>query len=227
MIDEMELYSALGVEAPATGGSTGGEAQVDAGPAGQSSPAGQGAAAQEPKREPAGEPEGNDGGASAGDGGRAESGQNGPEGASEGDGTGGGKKPPQSREERARFAAMRRKAEVEAAVQKALEEQEAKNRRQWDSFFATAGLKDPVSGKAITNLDEYTAYQREAQSRRIQENLRKGKLLPEDIQAMIASEMAARGRQSEAQAKQSAGEGAQRQGQPPAAREASEEQISR
>lgn len=94
-----------------------------------------------------------------------------------------------SREERAKFAAQRRKAEQDAAIQAALQQQKAEFDRQMEAFLQGLNLKNPVTGNAVTNMDEYNAMQKDQQQRQLQKNLREGKLLPEDLQALIRSEM--------------------------------------
>lgn len=99
-----------------------------------------------------------------------------------------GGKAQQSREERSRHAAARRKAEQEAAIQAALQKQKAEHDAQMQQLFAGMNLTDPDTGKPVTNMEEYAAMQRAQQQRKLQKNLREGKLLPEDLQAMIRAE---------------------------------------
>lgn len=65
--------------------------------------------------------------------------------------------PPQ---ERAHYAAARRKAEQERdeAVKKAKEEAQEEARHMLDEAFRTSGLTDPYTGKAITSKEEFDAY---------------------------------------------------------------------
>lgn len=104
-------------------------------------------------------------------------------------------KVPMSKEERARNAAARRKAEMDAAIRQAVQqataEQAAQHQQQMALFFATANLKDPATGKAITTMEEYNAFLQGQQLRRVEDNLRKGKLSMEDLQAVIANQMTA------------------------------------
>ena len=70
-------------------------------------------------------------------------------------------------------------------MEEALAQERAAEDQRWREFFATAGLKSPVDGKPITTRAEYEAYQRSLEERRIRQNLQKGQLLPEDIEALV------------------------------------------
>ena len=104
-----------------------------------------------------------------------------------------GQQEPLSMEERERNAARRRRWErqqaIDAAVAQALEQERQKQDQQWAAFFAGAGMSDPATGKPITNRQEYDAYRQGAEQRRLQENLQKGTLLPEDIAALVRREL--------------------------------------
>lgn len=95
-----------------------------------------------------------------------------------------------SKAERARQAAARRKAEQDAAVQAALQQQKAQHDAQMQQLIAGLNLTNPDTGKPVTTMEEYTAMQKAQQARQLQKNLREGKLLPEDLQAMIRTEIA-------------------------------------
>ena len=113
-------------------------------------------------------------------------------------------KPEQTREERARHAAARRKAEQDAAVQAALQQQKAEHDRQIAALIASMNLTDPATGKPVTTVEEYNALQKAQQARQLQKNLREGKLLPEDLQALIRSEMESKPEEKPAAAPESA-----------------------
>ena len=91
----------------------------------------------------------------------------------------------QTMEQRARAAESRRQAQQRKAVEEAVARERAAEDQRWKEFFATAGLKSPVYGKPITTREEYEAYQRSMEERRIRQNLQKGQLLPEDIEALV------------------------------------------
>lgn len=96
----------------------------------------------------------------------------------------------QDKEKRARAAKSRRQAQQRRAVEEAIAQERAEEDRRWKEFFATAGLKSPVDGKPITTREEYEAYQRAVEERRIRQNLQKGQLLPEDIEAIVRKTIA-------------------------------------
>lgn len=94
------------------------------------------------------------------------------------------------KEKRARAAESRRQAQQRKAVEEAVARERAAEEQRWKDFFATAGLKSPVDGKPITTREEYEAYQRAVEERRIRQNLQKGQLLPEDIEAIVRKAIA-------------------------------------
>lgn len=96
----------------------------------------------------------------------------------------------QDKEKRARAAESRRQAQQRRAVEEAIAQERAAEDQRWKDFFATAGLKSPVDGKPITTREEYEAYQRAVEERRIRQNLQKGQLLPEDIEAIVRKAIA-------------------------------------
>jgi len=92
-------------------------------------------------------------------------------------------KPEQSKEENARFAAARRKAEQErdAAVQKAKAEAEEYIRNSIQAM----GLADPKTGKPITTKEELDAYQQSMQEERRQKILRRSGMTEEELRKMV------------------------------------------
>lgn len=96
----------------------------------------------------------------------------------------------QDKEKRSRAAESRRQAQQRRAVEEAIARERAAEDQRWKEFFATAGLKSPVDGKPITTREEYEAYQRAVEERRIRQNLQKGQLLPEDIEAIVRKAIA-------------------------------------
>ena len=74
-------------------------------------------------------------------------------------------KPEQSREERSRHAAARRKQEQEAAIQAALQRQQAEHESQMRTLIAAMNLTDPNTSKPVTTLEELTAMQKAQQQR--------------------------------------------------------------
>lgn len=69
----------------------------------------------------------------------------------------------QSKEERRAQAAARRKREKEEeisrAVEKALQQEREKNKKEWDSFFSNSGLENSVTGEKIKNREDFHAWQ--------------------------------------------------------------------
>lgn len=98
---------------------------------------------------------------------------------------------PQSREERAKNAAARRKREqdaaIQAAVDAALQAERADQAQKLKDFFASAGMRDPNRDNApITSLEEYQQYQQATALKKAEADLRRGKLTPETIQQIVA-----------------------------------------
>lgn len=109
----------------------------------------------------------------------------------------------QDKEKRARAAESRRQAQQRRAVEQAIAQERAAEDQRWKDFFATAGLKSPVDGKPITTREEYEAYQRAVEERRIRQNLQKGQLLPEDIEAIVRKAIAQTQDTAKAQSRES------------------------
>lgn len=179
-IDERALYESLDLTYP-------GEETTEREAAGEAERE-DNASANEERR---GEPE--NGAESRREGGEAE--ENGEE-QDTGDGEenreepGNAEKSTQDKEKRARAAESRRQAQQRRAVEEAIAQERAAEDQRWKDFFATAGLKSPVDGKPITTREEYEAYQRAVEERRIRQNLQKGQLLPEDIEAIVRKAIA-------------------------------------
>ena len=95
----------------------------------------------------------------------------------------------QSREERARNAARRRKAEQEAAIHQALEQQRQQIDAELKDAFGWAGFKDGT--KPIESLDELKAYRQRVQSEQLAKDLQAGKLTPEALGQLVRQEIAA------------------------------------
>ena len=100
-------------------------------------------------------------------------------------------KPVQSREERAKNAARRRKAELDAAVEAARKEERQQYDTRMKNLLARAGFKN--GDKPIENLDELESYMAEADAARIQKELAAGKLTPETLQSVVEQAVAKAG----------------------------------
>lgn len=98
---------------------------------------------------------------------------------------------PQSKEERARQAAARRKREQDAAVQSAVDAalaaERAANDQKIRELLQGMGLKDPNNGnKAVETLDDFRQYQAAQSMKQAEADLKKGKLTPETLQQIVS-----------------------------------------
>lgn len=114
----------------------------------------------------------------------------------------------QTKEERARFAAQRRKAEMDAAVkeavEKAVKEERDRSKAEMDAFFAAAALKNTLTGKPITSMEEFNEWKQAFEAAKLQRELKAGKLTPEALQKVIEQTPAMRQVQQIAQKQQEA-----------------------
>lgn len=92
-------------------------------------------------------------------------------------------KPQQSREENARFAAMRRRREMEEAVKKA----ETDTIARADRIIRELGIKNPMdNSKTIESLADLEKYQQAKSLREMQGRMKRGEMKPEDLEQMFA-----------------------------------------
>lgn len=126
-------------------------------------------------------------------------------------------------EERARYAAARRKAEAErdAAVARARQEAQQAAQRQVDEFIRQSGMTDPYTGKPITTKAEYDAYRQRFESERKAEVMRKSGMSDEQFRQFVQALPEVR----EAQQAKQAAEDAARQAREQQARVRVDEQI--
>ncbi|HJB52809.1 MAG TPA: hypothetical protein H9772_06945 [Candidatus Oscillibacter pullicola] len=184
--EESDLYAAFGLEQPAGGNEPGaaepgaqeGQAQgTEPGTGGVQEPE-QDLAGHEPPAEP-GEGEVRGGSGDAGD----------VSGAAPAEGGQAGAPAQQTKEQRAENAARRRREEqqaaIDAAVKKAVEDERARTKGQMEAFFAKAGMKNTVTGKPITTLEEFDAWQADYEAARLQKDLKAGKLTPEALRSAV------------------------------------------
>ena len=141
------------------------------GAAGQELPAGDAAGQTDPET---------DGGDSAG------------EDTEEDEGTSGsqeGGKPEQTAEERRQNAARRRlqeqQAAIDAAVRNAVRKEDEKHAASMAEFFRKAGLSNPYTKQPITSMEEFEQWHRTQSERRMQQELKDGKLTTETIASVI------------------------------------------
>lgn len=156
---EQQVYEALGL---------GAKEQEPAAPASQEEPAAQ----EEPEETPpAQEPEG---GAAA-----EEPAQQPPD-------KGAGQLTEDQRKEN---AARRRREEIKAAIDKAVQDavkaEQDRSKAEMDAFFAAAALKNTITGKPITNMEEFNEWKQAFNDAKLQRDLKAGKLTPEGLQRVI------------------------------------------
>ena len=183
--EESDLYAAFGLEQPAGGNEPGAaEPGAQEGQA-QGTEPGTGEA-QEPAQTQEQDPsqDQGDGGAQGGAGGAGDV-----SGASQAEGGQEGEPAQQTKEQRAENAARRRREEqqaaIDAAVKMAVEDERARTKGQMEAFFAKAGMKNTVTGKPITTLEEFDAWRADYEAARLQKDLKAGKLTPEALRSAV------------------------------------------
>lgn len=96
-----------------------------------------------------------------------------------------------SADERRQNAARRRQQEQQAAINKAVEEaradERAKAKLAQDGFFSKAKLKNTITGEAITSIEDFDAWETAYNERKLQQDLRAGKLTTESLNTAIAN----------------------------------------
>lgn len=95
----------------------------------------------------------------------------------------------QTPQERARFAAIRRKAEAErdAAIQKAQEDAKAAADRSVQEIFASAGLVNPYTKQPIKNKADFDAYKEKLDADRKARILKRTGMSEEEFSQYVAS----------------------------------------
>lgn len=169
-MDEKEIYEALGVTPPE------GEPPAEGEPEAGSEAAAETGPAEEPEE---GEAEGQE--EQPGGGEKPEDGEAAPD---ENERSDGAESQPRENLE-AKWRAM-----TEQAVSRALEEERARNKAQWDAFFSQAGLKDNLDGgKPIHSLEEFQAWKARYDRAKLEKDLSEGKLSPEAFEAAVRAEV--------------------------------------
>jgi len=193
-MNEASIFEALGVTQPGEGAQEQAAAEPaaleqndgrhnpreDAGRAAQdqSTPAGEGGKAQEPAA-PA--PDG-DNGTPAAETEAGQSGQDSPEDTgTQPDGL--------SEDERRENAARRRREEQQRAVNEALAQERERSKGEWTAFFQKAGLKNTLTGKPITTVEEFNEWHAAFQAAKLERDLKAGKLTPEGLKQAISEAM--------------------------------------
>ena len=89
--------------------------------------------------------------------------------------------------ERARNAAARRKAELDAAVSAARAEEQRKADEKLTAFIAGTGMTDPQTGERIATVEGYEKFKAAFDTEQLSKNLREGKLTPEDFNRVLSA----------------------------------------
>lgn len=172
-ISTASIYEALGVTPPGEGGNE----QAAAEPAAQGTQSEEGGNEQgvaAPASESGGKP-------------TAEEGNAGPEKA--GAGSTEGTEPATgslSEDERRENAAKRRREEQQQAINEALEQERERSKGEWASFFAKANLKNTLTGQPITTREEFNSWHEAYSAKKLERDLKAGKLTQEGLNAAIS-----------------------------------------
>lgn len=121
----------------------------------------------------------------------------------------------QSADERRQNAARRRQQEQQAAIDKAVAEaradEQAKAKKSQEDFFKRAKLKNTLTGADITSLDEFDTWERDFNQKKLERDLKAGKLSPETLQSAIESSPTVQAAKQIVEREQSAQQQAQQQ----------------
>ncbi len=94
-----------------------------------------------------------------------------------------------SQEQRRENAARRRREEqraaIDQAVQQALAEERGKQAKAMEAFFTKAGLKNTITGKPITSMEEFESWNKAFAQSRLERDLKAGKLTEDGLTAVI------------------------------------------
>ena len=95
----------------------------------------------------------------------------------------------QTETQRKENAARKRREETQAAIDKAVQDavkaEQDRSKAELDAFFAAAALKNTITGKPITNMEEFNLWKQAFDAAKLQQDLKAGKLTPEDLQKVI------------------------------------------
>ena len=135
----------------------------------------------------------------------------------------------QSREERARFAALRRKAEMNAAVARARQEgrQQAEEaaRRTIDEAFRASGMMNPYTQKPITTREEFDAYRTRYKEERRRAFLEKSGVSEAEFQTFLQEQGLTAAPQEQPPAQNPPAQSRQEEQPAPSAQRITEEQV--
>lgn len=97
----------------------------------------------------------------------------------------------QTAEERRENAARRRRAEqreaIDRAVERARQEERDAAEKNLSEFFATANLKNTVTGEPIRSMEEFREWKKSYDAAKLQKDLKVGRLTPETLEQAIAA----------------------------------------
>lgn len=93
-------------------------------------------------------------------------------------------------EQRKENAARRRREETQAAVDKAVQDalktEQDRAKSEMAAFFASANLKNTITGEPITNMEEFNAWKQAFDAAKLQKDLKAGKLTQEGLNQAIS-----------------------------------------
>ena len=94
-------------------------------------------------------------------------------------------------EQRKEHAAQRRRQEqqdaINQAVNDALAKEKERSKAEWAAFFEKANLKNTLTGKPITTLDEFNTWAADFETAKLERDLKAGKLTPEGLEKAISN----------------------------------------
>lgn len=183
---ENDVYEALGLGAKEQGAAdpAPNTSQVDPDPtANNGGEGGQGQGVAEPAQDPTNTEPGTETEPTAG---QAEPGDP----ATNADAGTGADKQPLTIEQRRQNAARRREqehqADIDRAVQNALQGERERQKAAYKDFFAKAGMKNTITGQPITTIEEFNAWQDQFGAVKLEQDLKAGKLTPEGLQQALS-----------------------------------------
>lgn len=103
-------------------------------------------------------------------------------------------------QEPAREEAERAQQEaIQRAVAEAVSRERERAQEEWREFFSRAGLRNSVSGEAITSREEFEAWYRSYEAEKISRELKEGKLTPEALDAAVRNSLRRSGNHAQQQ----------------------------
>lgn len=128
--------------------------------------------------------------------------------------------PQQRRANAARRRQQEQQEAVDRAVAAALEQERKRQREAQEEFFKKAELLDSFTGEKITNMEQFDKWHKQYSGKRLEQDLKAGKLTPEGLEQAIGQHPAVQQaqqlmqqREAEEQARQDAREQARIEGE--------------